>query len=250
MYEVIEKLNLAYTDKRDKNNRYDLYLPDTEEPYPLLVFYFGGGLCAGKKEDLRRMGREFAENGIAVAAPDYRLHPEVDYPVFIEDAAESTAFLYREYGNKVSKFIVGGYSAGGYLTMMLCFNKDYLASYGIDPDDLGGWVFLSGQPTAHFNVLSWQGIDPRRVIVDETAPLYHVHGTGAPILIITSNNDMPNRYEQNMLLAGTLRHMNYQSMVEVRVADGVPHDGFLRLSDSGHSHLYDLAHSFIEEISH
>ena len=97
-------------------------------------------------------------------------------------------------------------------------------------------------------MLSWKGIDPRRVIIDETAPLYHVHSTGAPILIITSDQDMPNRYEQNMLLRGTLEHMDYTGGVSIRVAHNVEHGGFLSLLPDGHSHLFALAHGFIDEL--
>lgn len=78
------------------------------------------------------------------------------------------------------------------------------------------------QPTAHFNVLSQKEIDSRRVIVDETAPLYHV-GTRdkyAPMLIIASDNDMQNRLEQTHLLISTLKHFGHEDDIHFTLSHG------------------------------
>ena len=58
--------------------------------------------------------------------------------------------------------------------MMLCFDKRYLQSVGLSNDDIAGYWHDAGQPTSHFNVLKYSGKDSRRVIVDETAPLYFI----------------------------------------------------------------------------
>ena len=72
------------------------------------------------------------------------------------------------------KILVGGSSAGGYISMMLCFDNKYLKKHGINPSDITGYIHDSGQPTSHFTVLNHSGTDPRRVIVEERAPLYFV----------------------------------------------------------------------------
>ena len=58
--------------------------------------------------------------------------------------------------------------------MMLCFDERYLKEVGILPTEIAGYIHDAGQPTAHFNVLKELGQDSRRLIVDETAPLYFV----------------------------------------------------------------------------
>jgi hypothetical protein len=52
------------------------------------------------------------------------------------------------------------------------------------------------------NVLRERGIDSHRVIIDDSAPLYHIEPNKnyPPMLITVSDNDIPNRYEQVMLL--------------------------------------------------
>lgn len=76
--------------------------------------------------------------------------------------------------------------------MMLAFDKNYLASFGLDPDDFDEYNHDAGQPTSHFNVLREKGIDSRRIIVDETAPLYHIceNPSYPKMLFIVADNGM------------------------------------------------------------
>ena len=69
----------------------------------------------------------------------------------------------------------------------------------------------AGQPTKHFTVLKYAGEDSRRIIVDETAPLYHVGKAEkyAPMRFIVSDNDIDGRYEQILLVLSTLRHFGH-----------------------------------------
>ena len=125
------------------------------------------------------------------------MYPDAEYPDFIVDAAAAVAWVKNNisgYG-QCDGIYVGGSSAGGYLSMMLCFDPSYLGAHGILPTDISGYVHDAGQPTAHFNVLKARGLDPRRVIIDETAPLYYVGlaKSYSPMLVIVSDNDMTNR---------------------------------------------------------
>ena len=190
----------------------DIYLPDLES-FPVFIFFHGGGLTGGTKDDIVLMPEYLASKGIACVNANYSLYPAASYPQFIDDAAQCVAWVksnIENYGNPTS-FFVGGNSAGGYLSMMLCFDKNYLLKHNIHPTDIDGYIHAAGQPTAHFNVLSERGINPQRVIVDDSAPLYHI-GTEekySPMLFIVSDNDMENRYEQTMLTVSTLKHFGH-----------------------------------------
>ena len=187
----------------------DLHLPDNDR-FPVFVYFHGGGLENGSRRSTAVMDDYLTAHGIAVAEVEYRLYPEAQYPAFVEDAAAAVAWVkthINEYGTATALY-VGGSSAGGYLSMMLCFDGRYLGAHGIVPTDVTGFVHDAGQPTTHFNVLRERGIDSRRVIVDEAAPLYHI-GTAetyAPMLFIVSDNDMAGRYEQTQLTLASLRH--------------------------------------------
>ena len=209
-----------------KGGALDLYLPSARtEPYDLFLYFHGGGIETGNRTAAERFAPELTAAGIAVASADYRLYPEAKYPDFIEDAAEAVAFVKAhigEYG-AFRRLFVGGSSAGGYLSMMLCFDGRYLGAHGMDPSEIAGWIHDAGQPTAHFRVLKEHGEDPRRVIVDERAPLYFIGRaqTYSPMLFIVSDNDMENRYEQTMLTVSTLKHFGHGSdTVAVRLMHG------------------------------
>jgi len=141
------------------------------------------------------------------------MYPQALHPQFICDAAEAVWWVYNnigEYGNCEGIYI-GGSIAGGYISMMLCFDNKYLAPYKIPGDVIKGYIHDAGQPTTHFNVLRERGIDSRRVIIDEAAPLFYI-GKAAdylPMMFIVSDNDMKNRYEQTQRVLSTLKHFNY-----------------------------------------
>ena len=93
------------------------------------------------------------------------------------------------------------------------------------------------QPTCHFNVLRERGLDKRRVIIDESAPLYHIDDTRnySPMLVVVSDSDLPNRYEQTMLLLSTLKHFGHTENVKLKVMHG-RHCAYVRETDeNGHS---------------
>lgn len=238
--------DLPYTDTRDRRNAYDLYLPDGGSDV-LLIYFYGGSLKKGSKEK-RKFPLYAAQKGLAVAVPDYRLMPEVMYPDFICDAADAVTAIIGRHGSGFGKIFVGGHSAGAYLSMMLCFDRRYLAVRGVPHGCVRGWYFISGQPTKHFSVLEADGDDPRHIVVDETSPLWYVGENEPPVLILTSDRDMPNRREQNILLRGTLEAFgNGERTVYAEIPQCL-HKDFVRPDANDNipslSHIIDFTQKF------
>ena len=198
---------------KDASQELDIYLPDTPASC-VFVYFHGGGLEAGDKKSAHKMAEYLTSHSIAVISANYRMYPHAEYPTFIYDAAEAVAFAHRYMKEQLNctDLYVGGSSAGGYLSMMLCFDCRYLSSVGLDNSYISGYYHDAGQPTAHFNVLKHKGVDPRRIIVDETSPLYYVgiEKEYPPMRFAVSDNDMKNRYEQTMLMLSTLSHFGYE----------------------------------------
>ena len=218
---VIE--NIYYTRAQSPFQSLDLYLPECES-FPVVIYFHYGGFTGGDKSGYKFIPF-LQERGIAVISANYRLYPEAAYPDFLRDGAMAVAWAYKhmpEYGN-ITGYFIGGSSAGGYLTEMLCFDKKYLAVHKLHPKMIAGFVHMAGQPTTHFNVLRERGLDSRRVIIDEAAPLYHIGNEAeyAPMMFFVSDNDMKNRLEQTMLAVSTLRHFGYdESKFECHVMAG------------------------------
>lgn len=245
--------NIYYTDSCRPAQSLDLYLPDAES-FPVLVYFHGGGLERGDKANAV-FYEELQQKGIAVISANYRMYPEAAYPDFLKDAATVVAWAYRhmgEYGS-VKGVFVGGSSAGGYITQMLCFDKKYLMLHNIDADAISGYIMDAGQPTTHFNVLKERGIDSRRVIVDEAAPLYHVAAgrNYPPMQIIVSDHDMENRLEQTQLLVSTLRHFGYSmDRVDYRFMKDCRHCQYTRRNDETFKGVFSgMICEFIERFS-
>ena len=218
--------DIPYTLAAHPEQKLDLYLPDDAASFPLFLYFHGGGIESGDKA-IEGVAKTLTDRGIAVASANYRMYPEARYPDFICDAAAACAWVKKhigEYGS-CEKIFVGGSSAGGYLSMMLCFDPKYLAPYGLKPTDFAGFIHDAGQPTTHFNVLRERGLDPRRVIVDEAAPLFYVTAETAgrvpPMLLIVSDNDIPARYEQTMLFMAQMKKTGFDmDKVQIKVMHG------------------------------
>lgn len=226
----------------------DLFVPETGFD-TVFVYFHGGGLEAGSKACPESFVRGFIESGIALVSAEYRMYPNAVWPDFIHDAAAAVRWVcahISEYGC-CKNIYVGGSSAGGYLSMMLCFDPSYYTAAGVDPSLITGYVHDAGQPTAHFRVLRQNGLDSRRLIVDETAPLYFV-GTQPdvpPMLFLVADNDMENRYEQTMLLLSTLKHFGLEERCTLRVMHGTHCSYTYAEDEQGKSVFADMVSKYI-----
>lgn len=205
--------DIYYSEEKDGARSLDVYLPDGECK-AVFLYIHGGGIERGDKGDQHREGEYLSARGYAFISINYRMYPDAKFPEFIEDSASAVAWAKKNMPLLCGcdKLYVGGSSAGGYITMMLCFDQKYLKAVGMSNSDIAGYWHDAGQPTFHFNVLKNEGYDPRRVIVDEHAPLYFVglEKEYPTMRFIVSDNDMFARYEQTMLMLKTLEHFGYK----------------------------------------
>lgn len=218
----------------------DIYLPENSK-FSVVLYFHGGGLQEGDKANERVFFEYMASHGIAVVSANYRMYPNYKYPDFLVDAADATAWVFNNmmrYG-KIKGVYIGGSSAGGYISQMLCFDERWLSRHGIQSNDISGYIHDAGQPTCHFNVLREKGIDNRRIIVDDSAPLYHVNDQVQypPMLVFVSDNDIQNRYEQTMLLVSTLKHFGHSKKVELRVMHGT-HCAYVNAVDANGENVF------------
>ncbi len=242
--------DIFYGEQRTADKSLDLYIP-SGECRAVLLYMHGGGIEKGDKHDQCREGAYLAEHGYGFISINYRMYPNARYPEFICDAAEAVAWAInniKEYFG-CDRLYVSGSSAGGYLSMMLCFDKSYYEAVGISNADIAGYLHDAGQPTAHFNVLKYSGVDPRRVMIDETAPLYHVGlcEEYPPMRFIVSDNDMMGRYEQTMLMLNTLEHFGYKHF-DHKVMHGGHCQYCNTVGDDGVTVLSHIMEDFLSEI--
>ena len=246
---MIKELDVVYN---EAGQLLDAFIPDGDIK-GIFLFFHGGGIETGSKGSSGNFLSYLIDRNIAVVSANYRKFPEAKYPEFLEDAADATAWIYKnisKFGG-CNKVFLGGSSAGGYITMMLCFDKRYLAKHNIKPTDITGFIHDSGQPTSHFNVLKYAGLDSRRVIIDETAPLYFVglEESYSPMLFIVADNDMENRFEQTQLMLSTLKHFGYdQSKIKYKLMHGTHCAHCSLKDDDGESEYGKVIFDFISSV--
>jgi acetyl esterase/lipase len=101
----------------------DLFLPDGDGPFPLVINIHGGAFRFGERGMLDApIAKALLKEGIAVASIDYRLSGEAKFPAAVLDAKAAVRFLRAnasKYRLDGGKFIAFGQSAGGNLASLL-----------------------------------------------------------------------------------------------------------------------------------
>lgn len=222
-------VNDAYVDKMC---RLDVAYQKGAEGRPVVVWFHGGGLTGG----WRHIPDALLRDGAVVVAVGYRFADQVEVSQILDDAALSVAWVkdnISAYGGDLSKIYLAGHSAGGYIVAMLGLDKQYLSAYDIDPDrEIAAVVPYSGQAITHFAHRKKLGMPQEKPLVDEMAPMYHVRGDAAPMLIISGDREleMVGRYEENAYFVRMLRLNGHKDVIFHEV------DGF------DHGNMADPAH--------
>lgn len=216
-YETLYNINY-YNDEINTQDNYikercilDVYYPKNIKDFPTIIWFHGGGLTGGNKE----IPEQLKEKGFCVVGVSYRLSPFVKAPAYIEDAAAAISWVFNnigEFGGDTSLIFVSGFSAGGYLTLMLGLDKTYLSKYKIDANRIAGLISLSGQTITHFTVRSERGISEVQPIIDNLAPLFHIRKDAPPLILITGDRELEllGRYEENAYLMRMMKIIGHK----------------------------------------
>ena len=217
----------------------DVYLPDTEG-FRTIVYFHGGGLEKGDKAktNMAEVAERLCANGYGVVSANYRMYPAAKFPDYLLDAAEATAFAkahLAEWGG-CGELLIGGQSAGAWITLMLCMDEHYLRDVGIDPREIVGWISDSAQTTAHYNVQQYeQGVHKYAQRINEYAPPYFVSEETdfSRMLLSFYENDMPCRPQQNLLFYQSILTFRPEADVEYKLLPGKHCHGSSKKDEDG-----------------
>ena len=229
-YELKENIPYYQEDARKRDAylaercKLDVYFPKDTSNIATIVWFHGGGLENGSKH----IPEGLLEKEVIVVAVNYRMHPKVKHPVYIEDAAAAVAWTLKNikaYNGNPEKVFVSGHSAGGYLASMVGLDKTYLAKHGIDADDIAGLIPFSGHTITHFTIRKENGIDGTLPVIDKYAPLHHIRKDTPPILLITGNREkeLLGRYEENAYFYRMMKVVGNLD-IELMELDGYGHN--------------------------
>ena len=182
------------------------YPSEKGDTLPVVVWFHGGGLTKGHKS----VPKDLLTGDKIVVGVEYRLYPTVSVAQIIDDAALAVSWVFghiAEYGGSPQKIVLSGHSAGGYLVTMLAMDKKYLATYGVDANDVAAVVPYSGQMITHYTERATKGIGPLIPVIDDLAPIAHLRADAPPKVIITGDREMElyGRYEENAYFVRMLK---------------------------------------------
>ena len=214
-----------------ERQRMDVYLPrPAVQGAPLAVFFYGGSWSSGERADYKFVGEALAAQGIVTVVADYRLSPEVRYPVFLQDSAQAVKHAMDSagvWGVSPQRMFLMGHSAGAYNAAMLALDPRWLQEAGASRDQIAGWIGLAGPydflPIRAPDVqtaFEWPGTPL------DSQPLFHARqrDAGAPprVLLLAARKDTLVNPERNTLgMAQALTERGHN--VEVALLDGVSH---------------------------
>ena len=101
-----------------------VYVPQGTGPFPVFVYYHGGGWVLGSVPTHDGLCCQVANAArCLVVSVEYRLAPEHKYPAAVDDAYAATAWVFAnagQIGGDSRRVAVGGDSAGGNLAAAVC----------------------------------------------------------------------------------------------------------------------------------
>jgi acetyl esterase/lipase len=232
----------------EPRQRLDVYVPDVRgaELRPVIVFIHGGSWQTGSKDQYRFVGSGLAEKGYVSVVANYRLNPEVRFPVFVADAAQAVAWTLRNigrYGGDPGHVFVMGHSAGAHTAMLLALDRRYLAAAGASTDELRGAIGLSGPYDFEIDSAPLRAIFGSAPDPAETQPVNFVRGDGPPLLLIHGTDDGICWVTNSIRLTELIRTAGGEA--ELRLYPGLGHGatvaGFTRLRRQQAPTLEDVA---------
>ncbi|KAK3701471.1 hypothetical protein LTR37_015445 [Vermiconidia calcicola] len=165
----------------------DLYLPDEPRQIPVVLWFHGGGLLQGRRDQLAAWMRKGVQTyKYACVSADYRLAPQTGVQDIFEDVKDCVNFIRNDLSANVdegvldvTRLAVSGSSAGGYLALLAGLYADpkptvIIPIYPIT-DPLGSF-FTNPQPPALGRYLASKEemaryLDPKAEPVANCGPL-------------------------------------------------------------------------------
>jgi arylformamidase len=183
-------LDIVYDDKSGQT--IDIF-GTGDEPRPVFVFIHGGYWRMLSKKASAGMAGMLARPGIATAAIDYRLAPQVGLAEIVREVRAAIGFLWRNgrrYGIDPERIYAGGSSAGGHLTGAL-LSGGWHAAFGVPENVLRGAMPISGlfhlAPIAKSFVQEWLALDEQDVA--SLSPAANLPYVGCPIVVAYADGE-------------------------------------------------------------
>ncbi len=213
--EVVRDLPYVVGEDVSDRQRLDLYVPQGEGPWPVLLWIHGGAWAIGHRKQEEALARRFAERGIAVAAIDHRMSKAlwmdaklaegIEHPEHVQDCASAFAWLREQAAERrldPARMFVGGFSSGAHLSALLATDPSYLKAHGLEASAIRGALPVAGaydipayyeahrkangEKMAEQHVLDVFGRGEG--VLKDASPVTHMKKTKVPMLVLSEKD--------------------------------------------------------------
>ncbi|MEP6668707.1 MAG: alpha/beta hydrolase [Chthoniobacter sp.] len=203
--------------------RMDVYVPQSSQPVPVVMWIFGGSWKIGSKGYHVNL-RDLTRSGIAVASIEYRLSGTAKYPAQLDDCETALRWLQthgRSLGLDPRRIGVSGESAGGHLAALLGTVEGTPRIRAVcalyPPTDLVslGRKYANPKGPSDIERLLGGPIEHKLTLAAAASPVNHVSSSSPPFLIIHGARDELVPLEQSRELQRRLTQAHVPSRLIV-----------------------------------
>jgi acetyl esterase/lipase len=202
--------DLVYSNPATGPEHLDIYLPAGHGPFPLVVWYHGGGWKYGDKGWMLYL-RNLTRRGYAIASVQYRLSGTAKYPAQLDDSRDALHWLEihaAAYNLDPHDIYLAGASAGAHLAAMLAETEPAGRIDAVcllyPPTDLDGFN-NQGARRGYLPELFGFAVADHHDLARAASPVNHVTGAAPPFLIFHGDRDTLVPIAQSYALVARLR---------------------------------------------
>ncbi len=166
-YKDIPYINLEDVNHDIKYNLLDIYTPKKtieNKLLPVVIFVHGGawtdffGNKDFKKNSLLK-SIFYTDNNFILVTINYRVFPEVKFPVYVKDVSSSIKWVYNnigDYNGNKDLIFIQGHSAGAQIISLISTDESYLLENDLDLNVIKGTILLEG---IGYDILKYKDFD-------------------------------------------------------------------------------------------
>ncbi len=240
----------------------DLHVPaGGGGPWPVFVFFHGGGWITGARETVSLHLLPWMERGRATVNVEYRLAREARAPAAAWDARHAARWLFdhtEEHGLDRERLVLGGFSSGAHLALLAAMPGDLPPGQDEDAGDapaasaaaVVSWFGISDveallqgeRPRAYAR--HWIGRRPDALdLARALSPIHRVGTDTPPILTLHGNRDPVVPFEQSARFHEAMERAGVPH--RLHVVEGGGHGDW---DEDTWSRAYATVFGFLEEI--
>ena len=235
--DLTKTASVSYLPGNNSRQQLDIYQPasssETTKARPVVIFFYGGAWQEGSRSDYLFVAEALTQRGYVVVIPDYRVYPEVMYPVFLIDSAAAVAWTManiERFGGDRNRLFLMGHSAGAHIAAMLALDPNYLAAQKVPLTSIKGLIGLAGPydflPLTEPNVIALFATEKNLAM---TQPITYVKPGAAaavpPVLLLHGDGDTRVYPKNSINLTRELRATG--AKVEFDLLPGIDHTSII-----------------------